>query len=166
MGLYCCVSVKEGWSLHFCINYCKLNSIACKDAYPIPRIDDILDTIAGSTRFTTLDLVSGYWEVEVLDKDREKTAFCTQEGIFEFKVMPFGLCNAQATCQRLIDLVLARVKWSACLVYLDDIVLLVRPSTNTWQMCGMCWTPGWAVSETRKMCFPPGQGQLPGVYCI
>ena len=103
MGLYCCVSVKEGWSLRFCINYCKLNSTACKDAYPIPRIDDTLDTLAGYTWFTTLDLVSG-WQVEVLDKDQEKTAFCTQEGIFEFKVMPFGLCNALATFQHLIDL--------------------------------------------------------------
>ena len=62
--------------------------------------------------------------MEVSDNDRAKTAFCTQEGLFEFKVMPFGLCNAPATFQRLMDLVLAGAKWSTCLVYLDDIVII------------------------------------------
>lgn len=88
---------KEDGKLRFCINYRKLNAITRKDAYPIPRIDDTLDTLAGSTWFTTLDLVSGHWQVEVSDNDRGKTAFFMQKGLFEFKVMPFGLCNAPAT---------------------------------------------------------------------
>lgn len=67
-----------------------------KDAYPLPRIDATLDTLAGSKWFSTLDLLSGYWQVEVDEADRQKTAFCTTEGLFEFKVMPFGLCNAPA----------------------------------------------------------------------
>ena len=115
------VQKKDG-TLRFCIAYRKLNAITRKDAYPIPRIVDTLDTLAGSTWFTTLDLVSGYWQVEVSDNDWAKTAFCTHEGLFEFKVMPFGLCNAPATFQRLMDLVLAGAKWSTCLVYLDDII--------------------------------------------
>ena len=61
--------------------------------------------------------------MEVKPYDREKTAFCTKDGLFEFKVMPFGLCNAPATFQRLMDLVLAGMQWSQCLVYLDDIII-------------------------------------------
>ena len=117
---------KEDRSARFCVDYRKLNSITHKDAYPLPRIDDTLDTLAGSQWFSTLDLVSGYWQVEVVEQDRDKTAFATQEGLFQFKVMPFGLCNAPATFQRLMNLVLAGVQWSECLVYLDDIIVLGR----------------------------------------
>ena len=66
----------------------------------------------------------GYWQVEMADKDREKRTFVTQDGLFEFKVMLFGLCNVPATFQRLMDLVLAGVQWSQCLVYLDDVIVI------------------------------------------
>ena len=114
---------KKDGSLRFCIDYCKLNAVTRKDAYPLPRVDDTLDTLAGSVYFTTLDLISGYWQVGVSPGDAEKTAFCTPEGLFEFNVMPFGLCNAPATFQRLMDVVLAGLQWSSCLVYLDDVVI-------------------------------------------
>ena len=100
------VKKKDG-STRFCMDYRKVNEVTRKDAYPIPRVDDILDTLAGSTWFTTLDLKSGYWQVEVAGKHQEKTTFCTQEGLFEFNVMPFNLCNAPATFQRLMNSVLA-----------------------------------------------------------
>ena len=67
---------------------------------PLPRVDDTLDTLAGSRLFTALDLASGYWQVEVAEEDQPKTAFTTPEGLFQFRVMPFGLCNAPATFQR------------------------------------------------------------------
>jgi len=70
---------------------------------------DTLDTLSGSKWSSTLDLLSGYWQVEMDPGDREKTAFSTHDGLFEFKVMPFGLCNAPATFQRLMDLVLAGI---------------------------------------------------------
>ena len=117
------VQKKDG-STRFCIDYRKVNTVTRKDAYPMPRVDDTLDTLAGAKWFSTLDLISGYWQVEVNPKDREKTAFCTPEGLFEFKVMPFGLCNAPATFQRLMDMVLAGVQWTSCLVYIDDVVIL------------------------------------------
>ena len=98
---------KKDRSTRFCVDYRKVNTATRKDAYPLPRVDDTLDTLAGSKWFSTLDLISGYWQVEVDQKDREKTAFTTPEGLFEFNVMPFGLCNAPATLQRLMDLVLA-----------------------------------------------------------
>ena len=73
-----------------------------------------------------MDLVSGYWQVKIEGADREKTAFCLPEGPFQFKVMPFGLSNALATFQRLMDLVLSGLKWTQCLVYLDDIIIFGR----------------------------------------
>ena len=106
------------------MDYRKVNSVTRKDAYPLPRVDDTLDTLAGSRLFTTLDLASGYWQVEVAEEDQPKTAFTTPEDLFQFRVMPFGLCNAPATFQRLMDRVLGGLKWSSCLVYLDDIIIV------------------------------------------
>jgi len=117
------VQKKDG-STRFCVDYRKLNSVTRKDAYPLPQITDTLDTLHGSKWFSTLDLASGYWQVEVDQLDRHKTAFCTPHGLYEFKVMPFGLCNAPATFQRLMDLMLTGLQWSSCLVYLDDIIVL------------------------------------------
>ena len=117
------VRKKDGMA-HFCIDYRRVNSLTRKDAYPLPRIDDTLDTLAGSRWFSTIDLLSGYWQVEVADDDKEKTAFATRDGLFQFNVLPFGLCNGPATFQRLMDLVLAGLHWSECLVYLDDVIVL------------------------------------------
>jgi hypothetical protein len=94
---------KKNGKLRFCVDYRKLNSITKKDAYPLPRIDEMLNTLKGSKWFSTLDLASGYWQVAMHPTDREKTAFVTRYGIYEFNVMPFGLCNAPATFQRLMD---------------------------------------------------------------
>ena len=93
-----------------------------KDAYPLPRIDDTLDMLAGKQWFSTLDLASGYWQVSLSQEARVKTAFATHSGLFQFRVMPFGLCNAPATFERLMDRVLQGLRWSHCLVYLDDII--------------------------------------------
>ena len=105
-------------------DYRQLNGFTRKDAYPIPRIDETLDTLAGSCIFFTLDLLSGYWQVAMHPADKEKAAVCTQDGLFEFNVMPFVLCNASATFQ--MCCVLAGLQWQSCLVYLDDVIILGR----------------------------------------
>ena len=79
---------KKDGSWRFCINYRKLNAVTCRDAYLLPRIDSTLDSLAGATYFTMLDLASGYWQVAVKEQDKEKIAFSTPEGHFEFNVMP------------------------------------------------------------------------------
>ena len=78
--------------------------------------------LAGKQWFSTLDLASGYWQVSLSQEARIKTAFATHSGLFQFKVMPFGLCNAPATFERQVDRVLQGLRWSRCLVYLDDII--------------------------------------------
>jgi len=110
------VKKKDG-STRVCIDYRKIN---------ILRIDDTLDTLSGAKWFSTVDLLIGYWQVEVAEEDKPKTAFATHEGLYEFNVMPFGLCNASATFQRLMDLVLVGVQWTQCLVYLDDVLIIGR----------------------------------------
>ena len=114
------VTKKDGGT-QFCVDYRLLNDATVKDAYPLPRIDDTLDMLAGKQWFSTLDLASGYWQVSLSQEARVKTAFATHSGLFQFKVMPFGLCNAPATFERLMDRVLQGLRWSRCLVYLDDI---------------------------------------------
>ena len=102
--------------------YRRLNDATVKDAYPLPRIDDTLDMLAGKQWFSTLDLASGYWKVSLSQETRIKTAFATHFGLFQFNVMPFGLCNAPTKFERLMDRVLQGLQWSRCLVYLDDII--------------------------------------------
>jgi len=87
------VKKKDG-AWRFCIDYRKLNDVTHRDAYPLPQIDATLDSLAGTTLFTTLDLASGYWQVEVDSCDKEKTAFSTSRDHFKFNVMPFGHTNA------------------------------------------------------------------------
>ncbi|KAG1946736.1 hypothetical protein F2P79_013286 [Pimephales promelas] len=119
------VKKKDG-SYRFCIDFRKLNAVTVKDSYPLPRPSDALDSLSGACWFSTMDLSSGYWQVELDSDDREKTAFSTGSALYQFKVMPMGLTNAPPTFQRLMELVLRGLNWKVCLVYLDDVLVFSR----------------------------------------
>ncbi|KAM7303194.1 retrovirus-related Pol polyprotein from transposon 17.6 [Ixodes scapularis] len=116
------VKKKDG-TLRFCVDYRRLNAVTKTDVYPLPRIEDTLGRLRHSRYVWSMDLKSGYWLIEVHERDREKTAFVTPDGLYEFKVMPFKLCTAPADFQRVMDTVLAGLKWQSGLVYLDDVVV-------------------------------------------
>lgn len=119
------VKKKDG-SLRCCIDYRQLNSVTKKDAYPLPRIDDCLDAMSSATLFSTFDLRSSYHQVVVAPQDRDKTTFICPRGMYRYRTMPFGLCNAGATFQRLMDVVMSGLHLDVCLVYLDDIILFSK----------------------------------------
>ncbi len=107
--------------MRFCVDFRAINARTKKDAYPLPRIDETLDTLSGAQRFCSLKLQSTFWQVEMSEKDKEKTAFTTDKGLFQFKVRPFGLSNAPSTFERLMDLTPKGLQFHKCLVYLDDV---------------------------------------------
>nr|XP_034338992.1 uncharacterized protein LOC117693065 [Crassostrea gigas] len=105
-------------------DYQRLNNSTVKDAYPLPRIDESLEQLSGYSWFSTLDVFSGYLQVELDPANKTKTAFATRRGLFQFRVMPFGPCCAPATFERLMEMVLADLQWDICLVHLDDIIIM------------------------------------------
>jgi len=109
--------------IRFCIDYRRLNAVTVKDCYPMPLIDDILDVLGKAKLFSTMAIASGYWNVPMAAGSVEKTAFMWKYGLFEWLVMPFGLCNAIPAFERLMEGVLGDLKWRTCLVYLDDCVV-------------------------------------------
>ena len=110
----------------FCVDYRPLNKVTKTDSNPLPRIDQILESFVGAKWFSNLDLFSGYWQIAMSEKDKEKTAFVTMYGTYEYNVMPFGLCNAPSTFQRLMNKILWKYIGHFAWVYLDDIVIYSR----------------------------------------
>ena len=121
------VGKKDG-TLRLCIDYRRLNSGSLTDAYPMPRIDDLIDRLGKARYISTLDLTRGYWQVPMAKASRHLTAFTTPFGLFQFRVMPFGLQGAPATFQRLMDKVLQGLEDYAA-AYIDDLVI----HSTTWE---------------------------------
>ncbi|CAF4572715.1 unnamed protein product, partial [Rotaria socialis] len=116
------VKKKDG-TTRFCVDYRRLNQITTKDAFPLPRIDDIYDQLTKATHFTKFDFKSGYFQVPLDKADRPKTAFSTRDGHFQFKVLPQGLTNGPPTFQRIVNQILGPNRWKHVLAYIDDIII-------------------------------------------
>ena len=114
---------KKDGKYRFCVDLRAVNNVTRAMSHPLPRVDDALDTLAEAKYFSSLDMASGYWQVEIAPEDREKTAFTTGKGLHHFKVMAFGLKNAGPTFQKLMELILAGMDNKTCLVYIDDIIV-------------------------------------------
>ena len=114
---------KPDGTQRFCVDYRKLNAATVADSYPLPRADDCLDSLGTAMVFTTLDCNSGYWQLALAERDKDKTAFVSHMGTHRYNRMPFGLRNAPASFQRALDIILSGVRWQTCLIYLDDVIV-------------------------------------------
>ena len=115
---------KRDGSVRWCVDYRALNKVTRKDVFPLPLIEDCMDALEGNCWFSKLDANSAYWQIPLDEDARKKSAFITKNGLFEFKKMPFGLCNSPATYSRAISLVLRGLTWKSVLSFLDDICVL------------------------------------------
>ena len=118
---------KPDGSMYFCVDYRMLNAVTVKDTYPLPRMDECLDSLGDTKVFSALDAISGHWQIPIPESYRGKTAFSCHSGLYRFSRMPFGrLTNAPATFQRAMDILLSPFRWKSCLVYLDDIIIFSK----------------------------------------
>ena len=115
---------KKDGSLRFCIDFRKLNSLTVKDSHPLPRICETLESLAGAAHYLTFDMNSGFWQVPMDEESKQYTAFTLGSmGLYECKSMPFRLCNAPPTFQRLMQNCLGKLNLTYCLIYLDDVIV-------------------------------------------
>ena len=121
---------KKDKSLRICVDYRKLNAQTIKDCYNLPRIDELLTQLSHARCFVSLDLLMGYHQIEMAPEDQEKTAFVCHQGLFVYRVMPFGLCNAPATFQRLMNTILRDNIGRDCVVYLDDVLIFAETAED------------------------------------
>ncbi|CAM5121476.1 unnamed protein product [Natator depressus] len=115
---------KPDGEIRFCVDYHKLNAVTCPDNYPMPRTDELLEKLGWAQFISTLDLTKGYWQVPLDESARGRSTFTTRVGLYEFNVLPFGLRNAPATFQRLVDGLLAGLGEYA-VAYLDDVAIFL-----------------------------------------
>ena len=118
---------KKDGGLRFCIDFHRLNSRTKKDAYPLPQIQETMESMVGTRFFSTMDLKSGFWQVKMAKDSQQYTAFMVGSmGVYEFLRIPYRLCNALATFQRLMQNCLGELNLTYALIYLDDVIVFSR----------------------------------------
>ena len=128
---------KKSGEIRFCIDFRKVNTVIVGDAYPMPFIQDLVDALEGSTIFSTLDLAKGYWQLPLHEEAKAITAFATTDGLYEFNVLPFGLCTASAIFQRAMHALLGHLPFLR--IYMDDIIVFSRTEEeHTHQLRQVC----------------------------
>ncbi|KAE8228183.1 hypothetical protein CF326_g6896 [Tilletia indica] len=115
--------VRQNQKWRFCVDYRKLNEVTVPDRYPLPTTDAVFQTLLGKRWFSALDALRGYHQQGVREEDRWKTAFVCHRGLYQYKTIPFGLRNAPAVFQRLMDKILGHLRWKDAVIYIDDIVV-------------------------------------------
>jgi hypothetical protein len=128
-----------------CIDYRALNELTAKNGYPLPRIQDLLDIVGKAKYLSKIDLTSGYWQVRLSEDAVEKTAFNTIWGKYQWRVMPFGLCNAPATFQTMMNETLRDFLGDSVVVYLDDILVFSESLEEHCQHLSLAPTAASAV---------------------
>jgi len=126
-----CMAKKKNGSFRFCIDYRQLNAVTEKDAYPVPHVKDALDSFHGAKYFTTIDLLSGYWQIGMTERAKQCSAVCTRRGLFQWTRMPFGLTNAPSTFCRLMENIFHDLLYNICICYLYDINVFAATPDNS-----------------------------------
>ena len=143
---------KKDGKLWFCIDLQKLNARTIKDAYSIPRIDEMLDCLNGAEWFSSLDLKSGYWQVEMDEDSKALTAFTVgPHGFYKCECMPFGLTNAPATFQWLMQSCLGNLHLYYCIIYLDDVIVFSKTLEEHLFRLRAVFETGRVEAKTIKM---------------
>ena len=130
---------KKDGSLQFCIDFRHLNAQTKKDTYPLPRMQETMESMVGTWHFSCMDLKSGFWQVKMAEESRQYTAFTVGSmGVYEFLRMPYGLCNAAAMFQHLMQNCLGELNLTYALIYLDNMIVYSKMRRNTWFVFALC----------------------------
>ena len=139
---------KKDGSLRFCIDFRRLNARTKKDAYPLPRMQETMESMVGTRHFSCMDLKSGFWQVRMDEESRQYTAFTVGSmGVYEFLRMPYGLCNAPATFQCLMQNCLGELNLTYALIYLDDVIVYSKTEEeHLVRLHALCWSDSWSTA--------------------
>jgi hypothetical protein len=157
---------KKNGEQRLCVDYRALNKITIKDKYPIPFIEDHLSRLAGYGWFISLDLYSGYHQIPIARDSIPMTAFVTQDGHYEFLRVPFGLTNAAAVFQRMINILLGNLRFTKVFIFIDDVLILARSwqeSFETLKEVLNIFKNKWADCKVIETLFPKNKNRVSGI---